>query len=185
MTKRTRIAAIAGGLLLTSGAALFVACGGAQTRPAGGPGLLPVGSTVPDLSAVDQNGTTQKLSAERGHPVIVYFYPKDGTAGCTKEACAFRDAWDKFKEAHVQVFGVSGQDQKSHAEFSKDQKLKFPLIADPDLVWATAFGVGTFVGLTQRVSFLVDKDGKVAKIYPDVDPGIHAADVLGDAAALK
>jgi peroxiredoxin Q/BCP len=158
---------------------------GAATRPDGGEGHLPVGTAVPDLSAVDQNGATQRLSAERGHAVVVYFYPKDGTPGCTKEACAFRDAWDRFKQAGVQVFGVSADDAASHAEFAKEHKLTFPLLADPDGAWAKAFGVSTTFGMTQRVSFLVDGAGKVAKVYPDVDPGVHADEVLKDAAALK
>ena len=86
-----------------------------------------------------------ELSAERGHAVIVYFYPKDGTPGCTTEACTFRDSWDKFKQAGVQIFGVSAQDQASHDKFAKEEKLEFQLLADPDLVWAKAFGVGAFI----------------------------------------
>jgi peroxiredoxin Q/BCP len=157
---------------------------GAVARPDGGEGLLPVGSTVPDLSAVDQDGKQRRITAERGHPLIVFFYPKDGTPGCTKEACAFRDAWDKFKQAGVGVFGVSTDDASSHAEFAKEHKLTFPLLADPDGVWTKAFGVSTTLGMASRVSFLIDPSGKVAKVYPDVDPGVHADEVLKDAAAL-
>lgn len=158
---------------------------GAPRRPDGGTGLLTVGSATPDLRATDQHGATQSLAAERGHPVVVYFYPKDATPGCTKEACAFRDAWDRYKAAHVQVFGVSADGVASHADFAKEQKLPFPLLADPSHTWSAAFGVPTTLGMTKRVSFLLDKDGKVAKTYPDVDPGVHATAVLADATALK
>ena len=158
---------------------------GATRRPDGGEGLLAVGADAPDLSAVDQNGKTHKLGDERGHPVIVYFYPKDGTPGCTKEACAFRDAWDKFKSANVQVFGVSEDDAKSHEQFAKEQKLPFPILADPNGEWMRAFGVPSRLGMASRVSFLIDANGKIAKVYPDVDPGVHADEVLKDATAVK
>ena len=165
--------------------ALSVGACGATTRPDGGEGLLPIGSDAPALSAVDQNGKEHRLADEKGHPVIVYFYPKDGTPGCTREACAFRDAWDKFKTANVQVFGVSTDDSKSHEEFAKEQKLPFPILADPDSKWLHAFGVPSRLGMASRVSFLIDANGKVSKVYPNVDPGIHADEVLKDATAAK
>jgi len=174
--------ALLGSFLVLLGAG-SLGCG-AVTRTDGGEGPLPVGASVPDLAAVDQDGKQQRLMAERGHPLIVYFYPKDGTPGCTKEACAFRDAWDRYKQAGVQVFGVSTDDAKSHADFAKEHKLTFPLLADPDGAWAKAFGVSTTLGMASRVSFLIDPSGKVAKVYPDVDPGVHADEVLKDAAAL-
>ena len=156
---------------------------GATRRPDGGEGLLSAGTDAPNLSAVDQNGATHKLADEKGHPMIVYFYPKDGTPGCTKEACAFRDAWDKFKSANVQVFGVSEDDSKSHEQFAKEQKLPFPILADPNGEWLRAFGVPSRLGMASRVSFLIDANGKIAKVYPDVDPGVHADEVLKDATA--
>jgi len=158
---------------------------GATTRPDGGEGPLPIGSSPPELSAVDQHGKTRKLSEEHGHPTVVYFYPKDGTPGCTKEACAFRDTWDRFQKANVQVLGVSSDDQKSHENFAKEEKLPFPILADPDYTWAKAFGVPIRLGMTSRVSFLLDGEGKVAKVYPDVDPAIHADQVLADAGRLR
>lgn len=164
--------------------ALALAACGAQTRPDGGSGLLSAGSAAPDLSAPDQNGKAHRISEERGHALIVYFYPKDNTPGCTKEACAFRDAWERYQKAGVQIFGVSADDQKSHEAFAKEQKLPFPILADPGNAWSKAFGVSTRLGMTARVSFLIDASGKVAKVYPDVDPGVHAGDVLKDAAAL-
>jgi peroxiredoxin Q/BCP len=151
---------------------------------AGSPGLLPVGSAAPDLSAVDQAGRAHRISEERGHPVVVYFYPKDATPGCTKEACAFRDAWDSYQKAGVMVFGVSSDDQKSHETFAKEQRLPFPILADPTRAWSSAFGVSTRLGMPARVSFLIDPAGKVAKVYPEVDPGVHAARVLEDAGKL-
>ncbi len=158
---------------------------GATRRPDGGEGLLAVGTDAPNLTAVDQNGKSHRLADEKGHPVIVYFYPKDGTPGCTKEACAFRDAWNKFTAANVQVFGVSEDDSKSHEEFAKEQKLPFPILADPNGEWLRAFGVPSRLGMASRVSFLIDANGKVAKVYPDVDPGVHADEVLKDATAAK
>jgi peroxiredoxin Q/BCP len=168
--------------VLTTTAAL--GCG-ATTRPDGGEGPLPVGASPPSLAAVDQHGKSHTLAEEKGHPTIVYFYPKDGTPGCTTEACAFRDTWDRFEKANVQVLGVSSDDQKSHEEFAKEEKLPFPLLADPDHVWAKAFGVPIRLGMTSRVSFLLDAEGKVAKVYPEVDPALHADQVLADASKLR
>jgi len=172
--------------LLTAALLSFVAlfgCGSTQ-RPDGGEGLLPVGSPAPDLFAADQNGAIQRLADQRGRALVVYFYPKDGTPGCTEEACAFRDAWDRFKRANVVVFGVSTDDRESHEAFSKEHQLPFPLLSDPDGTWLQAFGVPTKGGMASRVTFLIDPDGKVAKVYPDVDPALHADQVLKDAAAL-
>ncbi|AUX24154.1 uncharacterized protein SOCEGT47_046900 [Sorangium cellulosum] len=161
----------------------LLACGAVQ-RPDGGQGLLPVGSPAPDVFAADQHGAIQRLSDQRGRAVVVYFYPKDGTPGCTEEACAFRDAWDRFTQANVQVFGVSSDSRESHEMFANQNKLPFPILVDTDHTWATAFGVPTKLGATARVTFLIDPDGRVAKVYPDVDPGVHAEEVLKDAAQL-
>lgn len=143
-----------------------------------------MGSPAPDVFAPDQNGALQRLSDHRGRAVVVYFYPKDGTPGCTQEACAFRDAWDKFKVANVIVFGVSTDDRTSHESFAREHNLPFPILADPDQTWLQAFGVPTTAGMASRVTFLISPDGKIAKVYPDVDPGVHADEVLKDAAAL-
>ncbi|XXY51472.1 peroxiredoxin [Sorangium sp. So ce269] len=161
----------------------LLACGAAE-RPDGGQGLLPVGAPAPDVFAADQHGAIQRLSDQRGRAVVVYFYPKDGTPGCTEEACAFRDAWDRFKQANVQVFGVSADTRESHEAFATEHRLPFPILVDTDHTWSTAFGVPMRLGTTARVTFLIDPDGKVAKVYPDVDPGVHADDVLKDAAQL-
>ena len=153
-------------------------CGGSAN-------LLAAGTAAPDLAAADQAGKMHRIADERGHALVVYFYPKDGTPGCTKEACAFRDAWERYQKAGVQIFGVSSDDAKSHEQFAKEQHLPFPIVADPAHAWSAAFGVSTKLGMDSRVSFLIDRSGKVARIYPDVDPGLHAEEVLKDAASLS
>ena len=154
---------------------------GATPKKRGEP--LAVGDEVPALTTIAHDGSTIDLR-KLGRPTIVYFYPKDDTPGCTKEACAFRDAWDKFTAASVGVVGVSSDDDESHRAFAAKYHFVFPLIADRDHAWAHAFGVPMRLGMTARVSFLVDKDGKIAKVYPDVDPAIHSDEVLKDASAL-
>ena len=147
--------------------------------------LLAVGAKPPEtLSAIDQTGKARSIGEQKGHPLVVYFYPRDGTPGCTEEACAFRDAWDKYTQAGVMVFGVSSDDRESKEEFAKEEKLPFPILADPEHRWAEAFGVGTTLGMMDRVTFLLDGSGAIAKVYPDVDPGVHATDVLADAKRL-
>ncbi|MCA9660343.1 MAG: peroxiredoxin [Myxococcales bacterium] len=163
---------------------LAAACQPVQ-RPDGGQGPIAVGATAPAVSATDHNGQTIDLAALRGKPVLVYFYPKDGTPGCTKEACAIRDIWSRFEAAGVVVLGVSSDDANSHADFAKEHSLPFSLIADTDLTWAKAFGVESSFKVIHRTSFLIDSEGKVAKIYVDVDPGVHAEEVLADVASLS
>jgi peroxiredoxin Q/BCP len=172
-------------LLLTSLLAplpMLVGCGETQ-RPDGGTGLLEVGAMAPQLSATAHDGTPITLR-ELGKPAVVYFYPKDDTPGCTKEACAFRDIWSEYEKAGVLVIGVSTDDDASHREFASKHELTFPLIADTDKTWATAFGVSVKAGFAERVSFLLDANGKLANVYPGVDPGVHAREVLDDAAKL-
>jgi peroxiredoxin Q/BCP len=147
--------------------------------------LLAVGQRPPaTLSAVDQKGTSHAIGDQKGKPLVVYFYPADGTPGCTAEACAFRDAWEGYTAAGVMIFGVSGDDQRSKEQFAKEEKLPFPILADPEHTWSAAFGVGTTFGMMDRVTFLLDANGEVAKVYPDVDPGVHAKEVLDDAKRL-
>jgi peroxiredoxin Q/BCP len=161
---------------------VLAACGGAQTHTDRSR-LLAVGSEVPNLVRVDQNGTVINLRG--GPPTLIYFYPKDGTPGCTKEACGFRDVWAKYAGSGLRVLGVSIDTDERHREFAKEHELPFSLIADPEHVWSDAFGVGRFLGtVDERVSFLVDSGGLIRKVYADVDPGVHAAQVLDDARAL-
>lgn len=158
------------------------ACGETR-RPDGGSGPLDPGAQAPALEATAHDGTELDLRA-LGQPAVVYFYPADATPGCTKEACAFRDIWAEFEAAKIMVIGVSTQDLDSHREFAKEHQLPFPLVADTDKTWAKAFGVPLRAGYTGRVSFLLDAEAKVAKVYPEVDPGVHAREILDDAAKL-
>ena len=169
--------------VLVSLAFLVLGCGAAP-RADGGTGLLPVGSQAPELAGVDQDGKTHQLKETLGSPTVVYFYPKDETPGCTKEACAFRDVWKQYEAAGVKLFGVSRDTSSSHQAFAGKHKLTFPLISDESGEWATAFGVATRLGMYQRVTFLLGRDGKVRKVYDNVNPGVHALDVLKDIEAL-
>ena len=145
--------------------------------------MLPAGSRVPNLRATDHTDQAVDLGAQQGHPLVVFFYPKDGTPGCTKEACAFRDVWKRYEAAKVGVIGVSADDAASHRKFAEEHKLPFSLVSDTSGEWARAFGVNSTFGMYSRVTFLIDAEGKVSKVYPDVDPGVHAERVLTDAQA--
>jgi peroxiredoxin Q/BCP len=164
--------------------AMAVTCGravaacGAVRRPDGGVGLLPVGALAPDVAGRDPSGKVIHLADVRGQQAVVYFYPKDETAGCTKEACAFRDAAARYAAARVTVFGVSRDSQSSHDEFAKHHQLPFPLVPDPDGSVSRAYGVGATLGMDSRVSFLIGADGKVERVWPDVNPAVHADEVL-------
>lgn len=153
-------------------------------QPEAQDGMLAVGADAPALEATAHDGTAIKLR-ELGKPAVVYFYPADDTPGCTAEACAFRDIWSDYEAAGVLVIGVSTQDLESKRAFAEKHELPFPLVADTDQQWAKAFGVRLRAGYAERVSFLLDGTGKVAKVYPDVDPGVHAAEILQDAAGLS
>ena len=154
-----------------------VACG-AVVRTDGGRGLLAEHATAPDFSAPDQNGRTRTLREFRGHAVVLFFYPRDGTAGCTREACAFRDAWQRLEQAGGQVVGVSTDDVESHARFATEHGLQFPLLADSSGNILRAYGVGTTLGMASRVTFVIGPDGRVVRVFPDVDPAIHANEVI-------
>jgi peroxiredoxin Q/BCP len=158
-------------------------CYTAPHRPDGHEGLLPVGADAPDLEGVDAAGRATRLSSLRGQAVVVYFYPKDDTPGCTTEACGFRDAWEKFQQAHVFVFGISAQSRESHVEFQKKHELPFPLVADEDGGVQRAYGVPKGLFGYARVTFLVDARGRIAREWPNVDPSQHASEVLAAAAA--
>jgi len=156
------------------------------TRPDGEVGLLPVGSPAPDVVGEDPAGKMVKLSDQKGKLAVVYFYPKDGTPGCTTQACAFRDAFDKLEQAGVVVFGVSRDSAESHREFRTEHHLPFPLVSDESGDVARAYGVPSkLVVMSSRVTFLIDADGKVAHVWPDVDPAIDAKRVLETAAAMR
>jgi peroxiredoxin Q/BCP len=164
-------------LLLASGA-----CGAAQ-RPAGG--LLRVGATAPDFMALDQDGRVRQLRLlNRRRPVVLFFYPHDGTPGCTQEACAFRDAWDRLEATGAIVVGVSTDDPAEHARFAREHELQFPLLSDPEGEVLSRYGVPSLMGMSARVTFIIDREGRVARVYPDVDPGVHAEEILEALASL-
>lgn len=146
--------------------------------------LLKPGTAAPDATLQDQDGTLRNLATFRGQPLLVYFYPKDDTPGCTTEACSFRDVWERYQTAGIAVVGVSSDDSESHQKFAQKHALPFTLLADTDHELAQAFGVPASKGYFARVSFLIDKDGVIREVYPDVDPGIHAQDVLKDVERL-
>jgi peroxiredoxin Q/BCP len=133
---------------------------------------------APELTGVAPDGTVTKLSDVRGHAAVVYFYPKDETPGCTKEACAFRDTYGSYQALHVTIFGVSHDSAESHAEFRAAHGLPFSLVADEDSTISRAYGVSSTLGMASRVTFLVGADGRIARVWPDVDPGVHAKEVL-------
>ena len=142
-------------------------------------GLAP-GTAAPQFTAQNQDGKTVKLSDFSGKPVLIYFYPKDDTPGCTKEACSLRNDYAKFEKAGAVILGVSKQDAKSHRAFKAKYHLPFDLIADTDGKLAEAFKVEHYpiVGIFKRQSVLLDGQGKVVKFFDDVDPATHAAQVL-------
>jgi peroxiredoxin Q/BCP len=166
------------GILLS----LVGACG-PIARPDGDKGLLPVGAMAPELVGETPKGSIARLSATRGHATVVYFYPMDATPGCTKEACAFRDAFERYEARNVTIFGVSRDSAESHREFRAQHALPFPLVSDEEGAVARAYGVPSTLSMTSRVTFLVGPDGRVARVWPDVDPGVHANEVLAAAEA--
>jgi peroxiredoxin Q/BCP len=139
---------------------------------------LSPGDRVPEVAARKQDGGQVALSSYRGHPLVVYFYPKDRTSGCTIEAHDFRVDYPKFKELGVEVLGVSNDDVASHQDFCTKEELPFPLLADPDQQLARAFGVKATLGFYQRITFVLDGDGIVRQVFDPVHPAGHAQEVL-------
>lgn len=144
----------------------------------GGTGLLAVGADAPEFSARDETGSSFALSSLRGKAAVVFFYPKDGTPGCTKEACAFRDNFREYERRGAVLIGVSADSEASHDTFRKEHKLPFPLASDANGSISSAYGVKRMLGMTERITFVVNKQGKIVKVFPNVDPGVHAQEVL-------
>ena len=147
--------------------------------------MLKEGTTAPAFKTTDQNGETVSLKDLRGQKVVLYFYPKDDTPGCTKEACSFRDAYSKFKKQDITVLGVSPDKEASHQKFVTKYQLPFTLLADTDHSIAESYGVWgekKFMGRTymgvHRTTFLIDEKGKIRKIFEKVEPEDHASEVL-------
>ena len=142
------------------------------------------GQQLPDVEFVTED--SEKLAAEdlTGRKTVLYFYPKDDTPGCTKEACAFRDRMEDYRGAGIQVYGVSLDSPASHRRFREKHNLNFPLLTDENGRASEALGVLGDRGYAERVTFLLDHDGKVARVYPEVSPETHADEILEDAASL-
>ncbi len=146
---------------------------------------LTKGVQAPDFSLLDETNTTRRLSDMKGMPVVLYFYPKDDTPGCTTEACNFRDDYSAFIEANVVILGVSPDSTKSHASFKKKFGLPFPLLADEghkicDLygVWGEKSFAGRAYEGVLRTTFLIDSSGRIARVFENVKPAEHSAEVL-------
>jgi peroxiredoxin Q/BCP len=153
--------------------------------------LIEPGSKAPAFSLKDQQGKTHRLSEYHGRPLVLYFYPKDDTSGCTKEACAFRDNLPKFKSSKAAVLGVSILDEASKARFAGKYDLNFPLLADVDHEVADKYGVWqkrsmygrSFMGIA-RTTYLIDASGKVVRRWDKVKVDGHAEEVLAAANEL-
>lgn len=153
---------------------------------------LSPGIKAPAFSLPDQDGKIHKLSDYAGQWVLLYFYPKDDTPGCTTEACGIRDNYDAYKKAKIVVLGASVDPVKKHAKFVEKYDLPFTLLSDEEKTLVEKYGVWAkkkFMGReymgTLRHSFLIDPSGKIAKVYDDVKPAAHATQVLADVAAMK
>ena len=146
------------------------------------------GDPAPDFELRDQNGQLHAIEDYRGKWVALYFYPKDGTPGCTTEACEFRDNIFAFRRLNCQILGVSLDDEESHKAFAEEHGLPFPLLADTSGAAADAYGVKTrMLGMTmaKRQTFLIDPEGRVAKHYADVDPDTHSGEIIADLEELQ
>ncbi len=147
--------------------------------------MVEEGKPAPEFELKNDAGESVKLSDLRGKPVVLYFYPKDDTPGCTTQACGIRDAYEEFERAGAVVLGVSPDDEKSHVKFRDKYELPFALLADPDHAVAERYGVWgekkymgrTYLGV-MRSTFVIGADGNVKRVLHDVKPATHADDVL-------
>jgi peroxiredoxin Q/BCP len=147
--------------------------------------LLEPGDKAPDFKTTDQDGKSVALKDFAGKKVVLYFYPKDDTPGCTKEACAFRDGFSDFKKRKIEVLGVSVDDEKSHKKFAEKFDLPFRLLADTQKkivqdygAWGDKFLYGKLFKGIQRVTYLIDENGKIAAVWQKVKPEEHASEIL-------
>lgn len=146
---------------------------------------ISAGGPAPEFTLADEEGRMHNLSDYRGKSVVLYFYPKDDTPGCTKEACGFRDDYSAFEEAGVVILGVSPDDSKSHAKFKAKYELPFPLLADPEHevlesygAWGLKKSFGREYEGVLRTTFLIDRDGQILKVFKKVKPADHSAEIL-------
>jgi len=140
---------------------------------------LKEGDEAPDFSLQSDEGKWIKLSDYKGvSNVVLYFYPKDMTPGCTRQACSFRDNMSQFKELNAEILGVSTDDVESHKEFKQKENLNFTLLADPEKEVTKKYGVQTTLGMASRVTFVIDKNGIIRKVYPKVNPAENYKELL-------
>lgn len=149
--------------------------------------MLQEGSLAPDFELPDQEEVLHKLSDYRGKKVVLYFYPKDDTPGCTKEACSFRDSFGDFRKNGMVVLGISKDSAASHAKFQEKYSLPFPLLSDTDtevIKTYDAWGLKKYMGKEymgiMRVTYVIDEEGKILKTYENVKPQDHAQEILSD-----
>jgi len=142
------------------------------------------GELLPNLELTTESGEHIGTEGLTGQRTVLYFYPKDDTPGCTKEACAFRDRMSDYAKADIQVYGVSVDSPESHREFREKYGLNFPLLTDEEGRASEALGVLRDRGTARRVTFLLDPEGRISKVYPEVSPETHAEEILEDAASL-
>jgi thioredoxin-dependent peroxiredoxin len=149
--------------------------------------MVEEGEPAPDFTLTSDEGEPVSLSDFRGRTVILYFYPKDGTPGCTKQACGIRDSYDEFEQRDAVVLGVSLDEESSHVEFKQKHGLPFTLLADPEHEVSEQYGVwgerkymgNTYMGV-ERSTFLIDAEGRIARVMRRVKPGTHAERVLAE-----
>ncbi len=154
--------------------------------------MLKIDRKAPAFALLDQNETKHSLKQYAGSWVLLYFYPKDDTPGCTKEACTIADIYKDFKRMGVVVLGVSKDTTKSHKKFAEKYSLPFTLLSDPTMEMMEKYGAavekkmyGKVVRGTNRISYLISPEGKIAKVYPEVDPANHALELLKDLKNIK
>ena len=147
--------------------------------------ILERGQHLPNIQFVTESGENLAARDLTGQKTVLYFYPKDDTPGCTKEACAFRDRMDDYAQAGIKVYGVSLDSPESHRRFREKYNLNFPLLTDESGRASEALGVlRENRERANRVTFLLDPDGRIARVYPEVSPDTHADEILEDAASL-
>ena len=158
---------------MLGGAVAFLSAGSGRTT-------LRAGDTAPLFEAVDQHGARIRLAGFKGRSnVVLYFYPKDGTPGCTAQACSLRDGYRAIEQAGAVVIGVSADTEESHDEFAEKNSLPFSILADPDRAIIRQYGVGMpLIGISRRVTFIIGKDGVIRSVIPDARTKDHDRQVL-------
>ncbi len=136
------------------------------------------GQQFPAFRLKADDGKEVSLSDLKGKKSVIYFYPKDDTPGCTKEACSFRDNINSFKSLGVPVYGISVDNIESHKKFKSKYSIPFTLLSDSDKTVVTKLGIKSLLGIASRVTFIIDENGKILKIYPKVSPDKHAEEIL-------